>query len=443
MVSWDRVHQLIESVESVSKTTDKLKKVQQFDDLQDLFCMIMDKKNTTGVTKSGIQKFLKVTFGKYNFKGSTEKYENDVLALLNDLVSRKLTGHDAKHVISHLLQENPDFNEAIFRVATGNLKLRIQGKQLNKIFPGLIPEFCVSLAKDFAKHNDYFIETAGQGWFASRKFDGVRCLTVVTPGNVTCFSRVGNPFPSLSNLENYFKKYNSESSFVLDGEICIVNDGVEDFSSTVSQIKRKSKKMECINYYCFDMISLDVFYNRTESTLKFSQRQKQLSEFIGQLGSDEHISVFHVRQTQVDSNEHLNQLMDDAMDNSYEGLILRKNELYEGKRTKNLLKVKKFQCEEFVVEEVQFSDMQIVDPETKKPVMIKTLQSVGIRHKGHIVFVGSGFSVEERQRYWEHPEDIMGHTISVQYFEESQDSKGTPSLRFPTVKAVYDLTRDF
>ena len=173
MVSWDRVHQLIESVESVSKTTDKLKKVQQFDDLQDLFCMIMDKKNTTGVTKSGIQKFLKVTFGKYNFKGSTEKYENDVLALLNDLVSRKLTGHDAKHVISHLLQENPDFNEAIFRVATGNLKLRIQGKQLNKIFPGLIPEFCVSLAKDFAKHNDYFIETAGQGWFASRKFDGV------------------------------------------------------------------------------------------------------------------------------------------------------------------------------------------------------------------------------------------------------------------------------
>ena len=37
---------------------------------------------------------------------------------------------------------------------------------------------------------------------------------------------------------------------------------------------------------------------------------------------------------------------------------------------------------------------------------------------------------------------IVGKLITVQYFEETKNDKGTISLRFPTVKHVYDSERD-
>jgi len=38
--------------------------------------------------------------------------------------------------------------------------------------------------------------------------------------------------------------------------------------------------------------------------------------------------------------------------------------------------------------------------------------------------------------------DIIGKTITVQYFEETKNDKGGISLRFPTVKHIYESERD-
>jgi hypothetical protein len=37
--------------------------------------------------------------------------------------------------------------------------------------------------------------------------------------------------------------------------------------------------------------------------------------------------------------------------------------------------------------------------------------------------------------------DIIGKTITVQYFEETNNDKGGISLRFPTVKHIYENGR--
>jgi hypothetical protein len=37
---------------------------------------------------------------------------------------------------------------------------------------------------------------------------------------------------------------------------------------------------------------------------------------------------------------------------------------------------------------------------------------------------------------------IVGKTITVQYFEETNNQDGGISLRFPTVKHIYDNERD-
>jgi DNA ligase-1 len=72
---------------------------------------------------------------------------------------------------------------------------------------------------------------------------------------------------------------------------------------------------------------------------------------------------------------------------------------------------------------------------------LETMTNVVINYKGFPVSVGSGFSASERDFYHKNPAKIMGKTISVQYFEVSQDRNGKPSLRFPTFKGIYGAKR--
>ena len=73
------------------------------------------------------------------------------------------------------------------------------------------------------------------------------------------------------------------------------------------------------------------------------------------------------------------------------------------------------------------------------------LAQVYIEHKGYKVKVGSGFSQEQRITHYVpnfHPDSIIGKTITVQYFEETKNQDGGISLRFPTVKHIYNNERD-
>ena len=127
-----------------------------------------------------------------------------------------------------------------------------------------------------------------------------------------------------------------------------------------------------------------------------------------------------------------------AGDNNWEGSMLRKDVAYEGKRTKNLLKVKKFREAENTVIGVDYGPMSVV--RNGKEAQETMLSQVWIKHKGYEVKVGSGFSQEQRIKYMTEP--IIGKTITVQYFEETKNDKGGISLRFPTVKHIYENERD-
>ena len=69
------------------------------------------------------------------------------------------------------------------------------------------------------------------------------------------------------------------------------------------------------------------------------------------------------------------------------------------------------------------------------------MTNVLIEHKGNTVSVGSGFTLDQRNHYYNNPKDIVGKEITVQYFEESQDKTGKFSLRFPVCKTVYSNGR--
>ena len=135
----------------------------------------------------------------------------------------------------------------------------------------------------------------------------------------------------------------------------------------------------------------------------------------------------------VNKPEDFDEWVDKANRCKWEGLMLRRNTIYEGKRTKNLLKVKNFHDAEYKVIDANFEDMSVV--REGREVQENMLAQVWIEHKGYKVKVGSGFNQEQRIKYKKEP--IIGKIITVQYFEETKNQEGGISLRFPTVKVIH------
>jgi DNA ligase-1 len=133
------------------------------------------------------------------------------------------------------------------------------------------------------------------------------------------------------------------------------------------------------------------------------------------------------------------------------GLMIRKDAPYQGKRSNDLLKVKKFETEEYKVEDVVFGPIMVINEDSGLQETIEALVSVVINHKGlntltnaedtKVINVGSGFSQQERVEFYNHPERIKGKVISVQFFETIRSKDGKESLRFPTFKGIHGNKR--
>lgn len=95
---------------------------------------------------------------------------------------------------------------------------------------------------------------------------------------------------------------------------------------------------------------------------------------------------------------------------------------------------------EYIVEDVIMGKVTYNEGGSKE---YDAASALVIRHRGSEVKVGSGLSKEQRLRWFDHPEEIIGKTVTIQYFEETMDSKtGEPSLRFPVLKYIYEDGRN-
>jgi len=353
--------------------------------------------------------------------------------LLDALVNRDYTGHDAIALVNGFITNHMQFKNLILSIIDRNLEIRASESVINKVIPNLIPTFDVALA---TKYEPKFCEFQKEIWYSSRKLDGVRCIIRKEEGVVTAYSRQGNEFTTLQKVLDDIALI--PGNFVFDGEICLMDEnGNEDFQGVMKQIKRKNHTIEKPKYVIFDYLSLEEFDTK-EGNQKLSERIEKLKNVISPGSYYSTLSVLD--QVFVRDEEQLSAMIDDADKNGYEGVMLRKDCTYEGKRTKNLLKCKKFHDAEYVVESVDFKDHRVI--RDGKEVLMSMLAQAYITHKGHEVAVGSGWSQEQRIRYEAHPEQLIGKTITVQYFEETKNQEGGLSLRFPTVKHVYENGRE-
>jgi DNA ligase-1 len=358
---------------------------------------------------------------------------SDLFEMLDILRKREVTGHKAINSVNDFCYKHEEFKGLIYKIIGKDLEIRMGDSLINKIIPNLIPTFDVALATPF---EDVEVDFATDTWYASRKLDGVRCLGIVDEnGKVSLWSRQGNQFETLKKVEDEIASLGL-TDVVFDGEICLTNkDGSDDFQGVMKQIRKKDHTIDNPKYLIFDLVSGQEFEDKI-GFRDYSVRYHTLRDLIINKGM-KHLELVH--QSIVMDTKHYIEQMENADANKWEGLILRKNRVYEGKRTKNMLKCKSFHDAEYTVIDLEFGPFRMI--ENGLEITKDVLSNVVIEHKGNKVSVGSGFTIEEREFFKANPNEILNKVITVKYFEETQNQSGNYSLRFPTVKVIHGNKR--
>ena len=425
------LNELIDTLSSSNSTNDKIDILNsvESEDIKKLFHYIYNPYFKYGVKWSNIKKRSDLF----------EEFNGSIFDLLNRLYKREITGHKAIGTIRGFMDTlGNDLLPMVEAIFDRSLKCRVDSKLINRVFPGLIPAFDVALAtkyEDFAHRIDW----GNEKWYWSRKLDGVRVIMRIENGNVRFYSRQGKEFYTLGKIENAIKNHPAiQHNLVFDGELCIVDEnGNEDFQSVIKEIRRKEHTIENPIFKVFDCLTLEEF-DKGSGSDEFTYRYNAAQFHFGSNIIKKDFPIMIVEHNEIESEDKVIELSDYATEIGWEGIMLRKDVSYKGKRSNDILKVKKFHDKEYVVKDIEYGPFRIIDKELKKEITIQTMTNVIIEHKGNIVSVGSGFSIEDRNHYYNNPSDIIGKEITVQYFEESTDKTGKHSLRFPVCKTVYE-----
>ena len=111
----------------------------------------------------------------------------------------------------------------------------------------------------------------------------------------------------------------------------------------------------------------------------------------------------------------------------HEGVMINlADEYYQFSRTNALLKVKV----------MQDCDLEITGVQEGQGKFAGTLGALIVDYKGTPVGVGSGISDEIRRMILADPDQYIGRVATIQYFEETNDADGKPSIRFPVFKEL-------
>lgn len=362
---------------------------------------------------------------------------DDMFNALGDLASRKLTGGKAVGTWGNFIVNHPEYAELLTNILDKDLRCRIGAKDINSVFPNLIPEFNVALAEKFGDGKNSELIKKGS-WFISTKLDGVRLIAIKKGEDIKFYSRSGNEYLTLEAYkQEILDSFGIHSELVLDGELIMKTGDSDDFRAVMKQVTRKDYQIDNLTYSIFDCLTLDEFFSGT-SQRKLGERLDDLGHLTNnnEFKSSNKLEVLNqVKYTE----EEFEAMVTKVHEFDWEGLIFRKDEVYKGKRSKDILKWKEFFDDEYVVVGTENTTKQIIIDGQNQ--IVDVMGSAQIEHKGYPVSVGSGWSDEQRIEFAKDPSQIIGKVITVKYKKESHDENGNLSLQFPVVKVIHGEKR--
>lgn len=302
------------------------------------------------------------------------------------------------------------------------LRLGVTAKTVNKIIPGLIPEWEVQQAFPIDK---YPIMDGTKFWL-TQKLNGVRA----TFYNGHLISRSGVPYEGLDHIIKEIS-WAHNSGLVLDGELTLGDNGSlsdnEAFRIAAGILNSDDVNKTSISFTIFDAIPVKDF-ERYDPVVQYSVRRSILDELDRELLGSEYVRVLPSLYCGTDQSQ-IDILLDQMVKEDKEGLMANLDVPYHRTRHRGILKIKRFYT----------MDLPILRCEEGSGRLDGTLGAFVLEYKGNEVRVGSGFTDEQRTKYWGRKDSIAGEICEVKYKEISYDKNtGLESLQFPVFVRVRD-----
>ncbi len=361
--------------------------------------------------------------------------ELDSVSDLLKYFTKHNTGRDEDILVLKNFANNFDdkIKELIYGIIKKDITIGASEITLNKVFgKGFIPSFNVMLAEKYAENMDY---VEGKRFIITEKLDGVRCMLIFNElGEPIFFSRAGKSFEDLVILRE--EAMSLDKSMVYDGELLL---GVSDESISSADLYRMTVKVTAkdgekrgLVFNVFDRFpKADLLNGRSDipCEVRKSDLDKELSGLVLP-----HIKSLPTQYIGVSVSE-IDTICDKYTDMGREGIMVNiADAAYECKRSKNLLKVKRFNAADVLV--LDWEEGAGANKGKLGAVIVEFIAPDGNKYKCK---VGSGFEKEEREKYYADPSKIVGHIIEIGYFELSQNQNDNGySLRFPTFKCMRD-----
>lgn len=377
---------------------------------------------TTGLSAKKINKDLKRDY-VHTIRGFDNPQD------MMDFVSNYNTGTDDIIEVcqSYLRKLEEPYGTFMKEVLTKSYKCGITSSSVNKAIKGLIPEFKVQLAFPYEKYAD---KITGD-FVLTQKLDGHRTLAFYDGEKVTFRTRKGHEITGMTELEDEFKAFfpvANGRSIVVDGEVTVANKTVpiDKIFQETSKIIRKDGTKTGLKFHVFDVLPEDEFWNG-QSVATYFERRGAINHLFAKSLYQPNLVTLVKELYRGNKQNMIPKFMKIANENGWEGLMLNAcSEPYSCKRTKGLLKVKQFHSCDGVVKDIYEGSSKYAGK----------LGGIVITFEDQLVNIGSGFTDEERELYWNNPELIIGKVGEYQYFERTENQKGGTDLRFATWKGI-------
>lgn len=420
----NEIVKIIEQLQNTSSTNDKieiLKKNRENELLQKVLFYTYNP-------------YLKYKITEKSLKEGNKHSAYDNIFELLDLLSKSNINDKLRDITNNFLTntENKNIQDLYKMILLKDLRCNISAKTINKVWKDLIPQFNVMLA---SKYWDSIDRVNGKEFIVTTKLDGNRLVMWKENDIVKAFTRQGQEVLGLVEIEKDFVSI--PNGIVLDGEILLKNDknleSKDLYRATMKEVRKDGEKHKLI-FNVFDMLPLEDF-KQGKCKTKCIERKEQLHKLIE---NNNFNNIIEVKPLYIgkDLNK-ITELLNEAINKDEEGVMVNlSSSPYECKRTKTILKVKKFN-----EADVRVLDITEGTGKNKGKLGMITVQ---FEHKGKLwtTGIGSGFSDEERELYWNQPDLIMNKIVTVGYFEISSNANGGYGFRFGTWKSIIRDDKD-
>lgn len=327
-----------------------------------------------------------------------------LLGALARCMSRDVTGNDARDLLAQALRSmNQREYKWASRIIQKKLRLGLGDSSIEKVWPGLISSFEVSLAEtiDWVIENGKLKPTTPISYPAriEPKWDGFRCIAVKSGGKVTMYARSGRVFERAKKIDAWLEKHMQEG-WVLDGELM-----AKEWNDTASIIgsRKNHKDDDSLQFHVFDCMPLEAWKSH-DGTKPYAERLADIPVVLGAVSE----TVVPAQGKTVTNETELLSYFDECIAKGYEGIMVKRLDTpYVFKRSDAVMKLKPIVSWDCVLTDV------LPAKEGTKWEGMHTIIAVQVPG-GSITRVGTGFSDEEREFLNKERSRLVGRACEVE-----------------------------